>query len=153
MGDAVMEPRAIAALTKRGISALIYMTIFTREITAPDYLYGLDIPVILLNCYTSDYAFPAVVPSEIAGGQGLAWRPVRVFDDGQHVYIQMPPTFQASEAPVLLVQTRGGESALVNYRVRLPYYVVDRLFDTAILIVGVGSQQDRVTIRRKAEGQ
>ncbi|UCI19956.1 LacI family DNA-binding transcriptional regulator [Mesorhizobium sp. B2-1-8] len=69
MGDAVMEPRAIAALTKRGISALIYMTIFTREITAPDFLYGLDIPVILLNCYTSDYAFPAVVPSEIAGGQ------------------------------------------------------------------------------------
>ncbi|MER9073858.1 LacI family DNA-binding transcriptional regulator [Mesorhizobium sp. M0904] len=69
MGDEVMEPRAIAALTKRGISALIYMTIFTREIVAPDYLYGLDIPVILLNCYTADYAFPAVVPSEIAGGQ------------------------------------------------------------------------------------
>lgn len=69
MGDAVMEPRAIQALTRRGISALIYMTIFTREITAPDYLYDLDIPVILLNCYTADYAFPAVVPSEIAGGQ------------------------------------------------------------------------------------
>ncbi|MBZ9738223.1 MULTISPECIES: LacI family DNA-binding transcriptional regulator [unclassified Mesorhizobium] len=69
MGDAVMEPRAISALTRRGISALIYMTIFTREITARDFLYGLDIPVILLNCYTSDYAFPAVVPSEIAGGQ------------------------------------------------------------------------------------
>ncbi|MER8697259.1 LacI family DNA-binding transcriptional regulator [Mesorhizobium opportunistum] len=69
MGDAVMEPRAIQALTRRGISALIYMTIFTREITAPDYLYGLEIPVILLNCYTADYAFPAVVPSEIAGGQ------------------------------------------------------------------------------------
>ncbi|ESZ66781.1 LacI family DNA-binding transcriptional regulator [Mesorhizobium sp. M0761] len=69
MGDSVMEPRAIAALTRRGISALVYMTIFTREITAPDFLYGLDIPVILLNCYTADYAFPAVVPSEIAGGQ------------------------------------------------------------------------------------
>lgn len=69
LGDAAMEPRAIAALTRRGISALIYMTIFTREITAPDYLYSLDIPVILLNCYTADYAFPAVVPSEIAGGQ------------------------------------------------------------------------------------
>ncbi|MER8664635.1 LacI family DNA-binding transcriptional regulator [Mesorhizobium sp. M1148] len=69
MGDAVMEPRAIAALTRRGISALVYMSIFTREITAPDFLYGLDIPVILLNCYTADYAFPAVVPSEIAGGQ------------------------------------------------------------------------------------
>ncbi|MBZ9676712.1 LacI family DNA-binding transcriptional regulator [Mesorhizobium sp. ES1-1] len=69
LGDAAMEPRAIAALTRRGISALIYMTIFTREITAPDYLYGLGIPVILLNCYTADYAFPSVVPSEIAGGQ------------------------------------------------------------------------------------
>lgn len=69
MGDAVMEPRAIQALTRRGISALIYMTIFTREIAAPDFLYSLDIPVILLNCYTADYAFPAVVPSEIAGGQ------------------------------------------------------------------------------------
>ena len=90
---------------------------------------------------------------EIIGGQGLAWRPVRVFDDGQHVYIQMPATLQASEAPALLVQSRGGDSALVNYRVRLPYYVVDRLFDTAVLIVGVGHRQDRVTIRRKADSQ
>ena len=45
------------------------MTIFTREIVAPAFLYDLDIPVILLNCYTADHAFPAVVPSEIAGGQ------------------------------------------------------------------------------------
>jgi type IV secretion system protein TrbG len=66
---------------------------------------------------------------------------------------QVPGTLQASEAPALLVQGRGGESALVNYRVRLPYYVVDRLFHTAVLIVGVGRQQDRVTIRRKADGQ
>ena len=89
---------------------------------------------------------------EIVGGQGLPWRPIRVFDDGQHVYIQMPTALQASEAPALLVQSRG-ESALVNYRVRLPYYVVDRLFDTAVLIVGVGRHQDRVTIQRKADGQ
>ena len=89
---------------------------------------------------------------EIVGGQGLPWRPVRVFDDGQHVYIQMPTALRASEAPALLVQSRG-ESALVNYRVRLPYYVVDRLFDTAVLIVGVGRHQDRVTIQRKADGQ
>jgi type IV secretion system protein VirB9 len=90
---------------------------------------------------------------EIAGGQELAWRPIRVFDDGQHVYIQMPPALQASEAPALLVQSRGEESALVNYRVRLPYYIVDRLFDTAVLVVGVGRRQDRVTIHRKADVQ
>jgi type IV secretion system protein VirB9 len=51
------------------------------------------------------------------------------------------------------VQSRGGESALVNYRVRLPYYVVDRLFDAAVMIVGVGRQQDRVTIRRMGNPQ
>ncbi len=69
LGDPAMEPRAIKALTDSGISALIYMTIFTREVEMPAYYYGLDIPIVLLNCYTSDYAFPAVVPSEIAGGQ------------------------------------------------------------------------------------
>ena len=66
--DERMEPRTIELLTRHGISALIYMAIFTREIEAPDYLRRLSIPVILLNCYTADGAFPAVVPSEIAGG-------------------------------------------------------------------------------------
>lgn len=69
LGDPVMEPRAIKALTAQGVSALIYMTIFTRQIVAPAYLRALNVPVILLNCYTADHAFPAVVPSEIAGGQ------------------------------------------------------------------------------------
>lgn len=68
--DPVMGQRTVKALVDQGISALIYMAIFTRQIEAPDYLYNLDIPVILLNCYTADHAFPAVVPSEIAGGQG-----------------------------------------------------------------------------------
>lgn len=69
LSDPVMEPRAIKALTSGGISALIYMTIYTREVELPAYIYELNIPTVLLNCYTTDYAFPAVVPSEIAGGQ------------------------------------------------------------------------------------
>lgn len=47
MSDPVMEPRAIKALSNSGISALIYMTIFTREVEIPDYLYDLNIPVVL----------------------------------------------------------------------------------------------------------
>ena len=35
---------------------------------------------------------------------------------------------------------------MVNYRVRGNYYVVDRLFDQAVLLAGVGREQDRVTI-------
>ncbi|OCJ13148.1 LacI family transcriptional regulator [Rhizobium sp. AC44/96] len=69
LSDPFMEPRAIRALTNGGISALIYMTIYTREVELPSYIYELNIPTVLLNCYTADYAFPAVVPSEIAGGQ------------------------------------------------------------------------------------
>jgi LacI family transcriptional regulator len=72
MNDPVMEPRAMEALKTQHISGLIYMTIFTREIIAPDFLHALDMPVVLLNCYTADYTFPAVVPSEIAGGQSAA---------------------------------------------------------------------------------
>ena len=68
MNDPVMEPRAIEALRAEHLSGLVYMTIFTREIAAPAFLYEMDVPVVLLNCYTADYAFPAVVPSEIAGG-------------------------------------------------------------------------------------
>jgi type IV secretion system protein TrbG len=90
---------------------------------------------------------------EIVGGQGLAWRPVHVFDDGQHIYIRVPAALRASEAAALLVRSRGGESALVNYQVRLPYYVVDRLFDAAVMIVGVGRQQDRVMICRTRNAQ
>jgi len=81
-------------------------------------------------------------------GADVPWKPVRVFDDGTHVYIQMPQAMRVTEAPALLVQTRTGDAALVNYRLRQPYYVVDKLFETALLITGVGKHQERVTIRR-----
>lgn len=81
-------------------------------------------------------------------GANVPWKPVRVFDDGTHVYIQMPEAMRVTEAPALLVHTRTGDTALVNYRLRQQYYVVDKLFDTAVLVMGVGSNQERVTIRR-----
>jgi P-type conjugative transfer protein TrbG len=83
-------------------------------------------------------------------GASVPWRPIRVFDDGTRVYIQMPEAMRVTEAPALLVQTRTGDTALVNYRLRQRYYVVDKLFDTAMLIAGVGPRQERVTIRRGA---
>lgn len=81
-------------------------------------------------------------------GANVPWKPVRVFDDGTHVYIQMPEAMRVTDAPALLVHTRTGDTALVNYRLRQQYYVVDKLFDTAVLVMGVGSNQERVTIRR-----
>ena len=41
------------------------------------------------------------------------------------------------------------ETVMVNYRVQGDRYIVDTVFDKAILIAGVGSSQDRVTITRR----
>ena len=51
------------------------------------------------------------------------------------------------ELPTLLIQVNG-KSELVNFRVDGARYIVDRLFDKAILVVGVGKKQARVTISR-----
>ncbi len=77
LNDATMEPRTLKMLREKGIAALIYMAIFTRQIVAPAYLYEIGVPVVLLNCYTADHAFPAVVPSEIAGGESATRHLVR----------------------------------------------------------------------------
>lgn len=67
--DAQTEVALIDAFVDQGVSALVYMTVFTREVDLPIPLKNLNIPVYLLNCYTAGLAHPAVVPSEIAGGQ------------------------------------------------------------------------------------
>jgi type IV secretion system protein VirB9 len=81
-------------------------------------------------------------------GTRTPWWPVQVFDDGTHVYIQMPPSMRVTEAPALFVESSEGDASLVNYRVRGSYYVVDKLFSRAALVLGVGSDAQRVTIRR-----
>ena len=83
-----------------------------------------------------------------------AWKPVRVYNDGTKTIIQMPPAMAQTEAPTLLVVRKDGgwftddETVMVNYRLQGDRYIVDTLFDKAILIAGVGSSQDRVTIQR-----
>jgi type IV secretion system protein VirB9 len=76
------------------------------------------------------------------------WRPTQVFDDGVHVYLQMPPSLHVTEAPALFVETASGDRSLVNYRLRGRYYIVDKLFSRAVLVLGVGSHQEKVVIRR-----
>jgi len=78
-------------------------------------------------------------------GPEVPWRPVRAFDDGTHVYIQMPPGMKTADAPALLTAASSGNQ-MVNYRVRGNYYVVDRLFDKAVMVAGVGREQDRVSV-------
>ncbi|MEO0387114.1 MAG: LacI family DNA-binding transcriptional regulator [Pseudomonadota bacterium] len=66
--DPVLEPKALSFFIDQGVAAIIYASVFTRQIDLPRQLAETDIPVFLLNCYTADHAVPAVIPSEIAGG-------------------------------------------------------------------------------------
>ena len=79
-------------------------------------------------------------------GANVPWKPIRAFDDGSRVYIQMPPGMKSSEAPALLVNAGSGTQTLNPLWVKGNYYVVDRLVTDAILVSGVGRDQDRVTI-------
>src|SRR5271170_4070809 len=76
-----------------------------------------------------------------------ALRPERVLDDGQHTYLIYANDGRFRELPTLLMVVNG-KTELVNFRVDGSRYIVDRLFDKAVLVVGVGKKQTRVTITR-----
>lgn len=83
------------------------------------------------------------------------WKPDRVYNDGTRTVIQMPPTMTQMEAPVLLIVRKDGglfsaaEEVMVNYNLQEGRYIVDAVFDKAVLLAGVGSNQDRITIERR----
>jgi type IV secretion system protein VirB9 len=87
---------------------------------------------------------------KLSGDQ--AFRPERVLDDGQHTYLIYPNDGRFRELPTLLMVVNG-KTELINFRVQNTEwgsrYIVDRLFNKAILVVGVGKKQTRVTITRE----
>lgn len=85
----------------------------------------------------------------------IEWAPVRVWDNGTKTIIEMPPEAARRELPILLVcddrdeDCNGdGDGRIVNFRVKDTRFIVDRIFRAAVLVKGVGGQQERVSIRR-----
>lgn len=83
----------------------------------------------------------------VISGDRPAWRPLRAFDDGRQTFIEFPASLGSSEAPPLFLVDSKGTAQLVNYRLQGRYYVVDRLFETAELRLGL-KRQDVVRISR-----
>ena len=81
--DPRLEPKTLSLLIEQEVEAIVYACAHTREVVLPDVLAATDIPVYLLNCHTKDNVRPAVVPSEIAGGQ----RATNVLVDAGHTRI------------------------------------------------------------------
>ncbi|MFK4808639.1 P-type conjugative transfer protein TrbG [Devosia sp. ZW T5_3] len=76
------------------------------------------------------------------------WKPTRIYTDGAKTYIQFPNALSGGDAPVLFVIS-GGQNRIVNYRLNDTMMVVDYLIDHAVLVSGVGRQQQKITIRRR----
>jgi type IV secretion system protein VirB9 len=78
------------------------------------------------------------------------WRPINVYNDGRKTYVVMTEEMTKTEAPAMLVLRRnnsllfGYDKVLANYRLQHKTYVVDAVFDRAILVSG----GDKVTIAR-----
>ena len=77
------------------------------------------------------------------------WAPAAVFDDQVHTYIRLPGSGVGQEAPVLFLIDRRGATALLNYSIRGQYYVTDRVFERAALVLGSGRDQQRLEITRE----
>ena len=77
------------------------------------------------------------------------WRPINVYNDGRKTYVVMTEEMVKTEAPAMLVLRRnnylfGYDKVLANYRVQHKTYIVDTVFDRAILVSG----RDKVTLTR-----
>jgi type IV secretion system protein TrbG len=75
-------------------------------------------------------------------GPNVAWKPHRAFDDGTHVWIEMPQ-MSSPVRPILL----GDDRSQLNYRVRGQYFETDSLFNKASLV----ADNQKVFIQRSGQ--
>lgn len=75
-------------------------------------------------------------------GPNVAWKPQRAFDDGSHVWIEMPQ-MSSPVRPILL----GDDHSQLNYRVRGQYFETDSLFTKATLV----ADNQKVLIQRSGQ--
>jgi type IV secretion system protein VirB9 len=80
-------------------------------------------------------------------GDNPPWRPVSVYDDGRHVYVEFPRGIVQGEFPPIFVIGSDGEPQIVNSRIYQNVLIVDRLFGAAELRLG-GDRQQTVRIAR-----
>ncbi len=98
-----------------------------------------------LTSMNFDYKFKTFEDEE-----DIEWFPVRAFDDGKKTFIQFPSDMKYRQAPVLYVLSNetNRKPQIVNYRVQDGFYVVDRIFQAAVLMEGTKAQR-KVTILNK----
>lgn len=82
-------------------------------------------------------------------GDRVAWRPVRVFDDGRQTFVEFADGIASDEMPPIFALGEQGAAELLNFRVHGRYLLVDRLFDRAVLRLGTGKAVREIKIERE----
>lgn len=67
--------------------------------------------------------------------EGFPFEIEQVFDDGAHTYIKLPSSARHDVSPVLFLLD-GGQRQILNYTIRGPYYITDRVIGHGVLVVG-----------------
>lgn len=66
-------------------------------------------------------------------------KPIRVFDDGVHTYLQMPAGLSNTVGlPTIMASNTAGQPAILNFRFKGGYYVVDGVPSKLLLVAGNG---------------
>ena len=77
-----------------------------------------------------------------------SFAPNKIFDDGVHTFIEFPKQISSRDLPVLFI-VENNERVLVNFRYKAPYFVVDKLFSKAALVMGVGRSKKTLIITNR----
>lgn len=81
-----------------------------------------------------------------------AFKPIRVYNDKMKTMIELPKEIQHKNIPTLmLIEPESKKPVIVNYRFKNNKFIVDAVFDKAILISGVGYKQKKITIIHRGE--
>jgi P-type conjugative transfer protein TrbG len=81
----------------------------------------------------------------------IDWAPKRVYDDGLTTTFEMPRRILSSHAPALFVTSGSGSMRPVTYQNCGTRLHLTEIFKEAMLVLSVGTKQQKVVIRRKVK--
>ena len=98
---------------------------------------------------------------EITAESSVSWNPIRVFDDGAHIYIQFPEQITFDDFPGIYAPLNDGKLTQPVWRTVQPekgksretgtYIMVDGMFDELRLVGGFSDEQQTVVIKKKKQ--
>lgn len=91
-------------------------------------------------------------PFGLLGSKHVAfpWQPMRIADDGAHVYVSLPPLARKYPLPVLYALEDDGSRTMVNYNLRDTIIVTDRVFRRGVLVIPSGNDEQQLVFENRA---